>query len=217
MVVLNNSDELTRVLGILMSDPLEVFVKRAGADEAALVGEILGDAFGADPLMRWISPDPEYPRWCWPLAVHFFLPHHEVYVTENGLGASMWLPPGVELSIRPSLAMLWNAWRRFGIGSILRYFWIMSTLKKHHPKDEHYYLFAIGVRSGSRGQGIGSALLERVLQKCDQQKVGAYLESNSLSLPFYERHGFEVQSEIALSHNGPSIWLMYRDPVLDRG
>jgi GNAT superfamily N-acetyltransferase len=195
-----------------MSDPSEVFVKRAGADEVALVGEILGDAFGADPVMRWISPDPEYSRWCWPLAVPFFLPHHEVYVTENGLGAAMWLPPGVKLNIRPSPAMLWNSWRRFGVGSILRFFRLMSTMGKHHPKNNHYYLFAIGVRSGSRGQGIGSALLESVLQKCDHEKVGAYLESGSLNLPFYQRHEFQVRSEIALPRNGPSLSLMYREP-----
>jgi len=206
-----------------MSNTSKVFVKRAGADEAALVGEILGDAFGDDPLMRWISPDPEYPRWCWPLAVPFLLLYDEVYITGNGLGAAMWVPPGVKLNIwpslamlRPSLAMLWNAWRRFGIGSILRFFQLMSTLEKHHPKDNHYYLFAIGVRSGSRGQGIGSALLEHILQECDRRKVGAYLESGFHNLLFYKRHGFEMRSKIALPHNGPPLWLMYRDPIPGR-
>jgi len=196
-----------------MNDLSEAFVKRAGADEAALVGKILGEAFSDDPVMRWISPDPTYPRWSWPLAVPFFLPHNEVYVIENGLGASMWLPPGIELSIHPTLAMLWSAWRRFGVLAILRFFMLMSTMEKHHPKDDHYYLFAIGVRSVSRGQGIGSALLERVLLKCDCERVGAYLENaNSRNLPFYQRHGFKVQSKIALPHNGPSLYLMYREP-----
>ena len=199
-----------------MSDQSNVFVKKADSDQVALVGEILGDAFSEDPLMRWISPNREYPRWCWPLAVPFLLPHDEVYMAGNGLGAAMWVPLGVKLNIRPSLAMLWDSWRRFGIGSILRFFQLMSTLEKHHPKDHHYYLFAIGVRPGSRGQGIGSALLEHVLQECDRQKVGAYLESGSHNLPFYKRHGFEVRSKIALPHNGPPIWLMYRNPIPGR-
>lgn len=196
-----------------MSNPSKVFVKRAGADEAALVGDILGDAFGEDPLMRWISPDPDYPRWCWPLAMPFLLPYDEVYMTGNNLGAAMWVPPGSELKIRPSFAMLSDSWRRFGIGAILRFFRLMSMLEKHHPKDHHYYLFAIGVRSAAQGQGIGSSLLEHILHECDRRKVGAYLESGLHNLPFYQRHGFEVRGEITLPHNGPLVLLMYRDPI----
>ena len=196
-----------------MSDPSEVFVKRAGADDAALVGEIMGDAFGEDPVTKWISPNPEYPRWCWPVVLSLFWPYLEVSVTENGLGAALWVPPGVELNAKPSLAMLWDSWRRFGIGSLLRLIRLMRMMEKNHPKDNHYYLLAIGVRSGSRGQGIGSALLESVLHKCDQEKVGVYVESsNSLNLPLYQRNGFEVRSEIALPRNGPSLFLMYREP-----
>lgn len=196
-----------------MSDPSEVIVKRAGADDTAVVGEILGDAFSGDPVARWITPNPEYPKWCWPVAVSLFWPYYEVYVTENSLGAAMWVPPGAKPNIKLSLAMLWGSWRRFGIGSILRLSRLMSMMEKHHPKDNHYYLFAIGVRSASKGQGIGSALLESVLQKCDHENVGAYLEnSNSLNLPFYQRHGFEVRSEITLPRNGPSLWPMYREP-----
>ena len=194
-----------------MPDPSNVIVKKAGMDEATLVGEILGEAFSVDPLMKWISPDPEYPRWCWTLAVPFFLPYQEVYVTEDGLGAAMWLPPGIELNIRPSPSILWDAWWRFGIKSILRFFHYMRILEKNHTKNKHYYLFAIGVRSISRRQGIGSALLEYVLKECDRLKMGVYLESGSLNLPFYKLHGFKERTEIALPHNGPTLWSMYRD------
>ena len=64
-----------------MSDSSEVLVKRAGPEDAALVGEILADAFAVDPVGKWICPDPEYPRWCWPVAVPFLL----------GQMRSMWL------------------------------------------------------------------------------------------------------------------------------
>jgi ribosomal protein S18 acetylase RimI-like enzyme len=194
--------------------PGNVCVKKAGPDQAGVVAEILADAFNEDPVMTWICPDPEYPKWAWPLALPFFLPHNEVYVTEDGLGAALWLPPGVELRMSPSLAVLWDAWDRFGLGSIFRYFKFISTLTKHHPKDRHYYLFAIGVRCGSRGRGVGSALLRHVLHKCDQESVGAYLEnSNEHNVSFYRGHGFETTDEIALPRNGPSIWLMYRQPL----
>ncbi len=194
--------------------PDNVCVNKAGTDRAGLVADILADAFKEDLVMTWICPDPEYPKWAWPLAVPFFLPHNEVYVTQDRLGAALWLPPGIELRISPSLAVLWDAWRRFGFRSIFRYFKFISTLAKHHPKDRHYYLFAIGVRSGSRGCGVGSALLRNVLQKCDEENVGAYLENSSpRNMTLYQRHGFEIRGEIALARNGPSLWLMYRRPL----
>ena len=200
-----------------MSDSPEVFVMRAGPEDAALVGEIFADAFSADPVGRWISPDPGYPRWCWPVIVPSLLLHDEVYITGDGLGAAMWVPPGAKLDIKLGPAVLWAYWRRFGLGAIGRLLRLMIGMEKHHPKDPHYYLFAIGVRAEAKGQGIGSALLEHVLRECDRRKVGAYLEnSNPLNLPFYRRHGFEVRGEITLRHNGPTLWLMYRDPIPGR-
>jgi len=200
-----------------MSDSSEVLVKRAGRQDAAMVGEILADAFSADPVGRWISPDPGYPRWCWPVIVPSLLPHDEVYIAGDGLGAAMWVPPGAKLDIKLGLAALWNYWRRFGLGAIARLLRLMIGMEKHHPKDPHYYLFAVGVRPEAKGRGIGSALLEPVLQECDRRKVVAYLEnSNPLNLPFYQRHGFEVRSEITMPRNGPTLWLMYRDPISGR-
>jgi ribosomal protein S18 acetylase RimI-like enzyme len=204
-------------VGIAMSDLSELSVMRAGPEDAALVGEILADAFGADPVGKWICPDPEYPRWCWPVIVPSLLAHDEVYITADALGAAMWVRPGAKLDIKLGLAAFWIYWRRFGLGAIGRLLRLMTGMEKHHPKDPHYYLFAIGVRPEAKGQGIGSALLEHVLRECDSRKVGAYLEnSNPLNLPFYQRHGFEVRSEISLPRNGPTLWLMYRDPIAGR-
>ena len=88
---------------------------RAGRKEAALVGEILVNAFSADPVGNWISPDPEYPKWCWPLIVPFLLPHDEVYVAGNGLGAAMWVPPGAELDIKLGLTAFCDYWREYRV------------------------------------------------------------------------------------------------------
>jgi len=192
-------------------------VARAGPEEATRVGEILAEAFAADPVGKWICPDPAYPAWCWPLLVPLLLPCDEVYIGGDGLGAAIWVPPGVKPDIKLGLGVLWDYLRCFGLGSILRFFRLMIGMEKHHPKDPHYYLFAIGVRPEAKGQGIGSELLKHVLNECDSHKVGAYLEnSNPLNLPFYQRHGFEVRREITVGRNGPTLWLMYRDPIAGR-
>jgi len=199
-----------------MSDSSEVLVKRAEPDQAALVAEILAEAFSADPVGKWICGDPEYPAWCWPLLVPLMVPTGELYLAADGLGAAIWIRPGVKLDIKLGLRALWDFWRRFGLRSIIRFFRLMIPMERQHPKDPHYYLLAVGVRPEARGRGIGAALLEHVLRECDSQKVGAYIEnSNRLNLSFYQRRGFEVRREITVGRNGPTLWLMYRDPASD--
>ena len=197
-----------------MPNPSDILIKKACIDDTAQVAEILSDAFSDDPVGKWISPNPEYPRWCWPMIVPFLLPHNEVYITSDGQGALLGVPPGAELNIRPSFSMIWNLWWRFGTGPIIRLGRIMKILEQSHPRAQHYYLLALGVRPSSRCNGIGSTLLEHILQQCDQQKTGVYLEnSNSLNMKFYQRHGFKLQDEVTIPKNGPTLWLMYRDPV----
>ena len=51
-----------------------------------------------------------------------------------------------------------------------------------------------------------------VLERCDTDGVGAYLESSKESnIAFYSRHGFQVTEEIKLLA-GPPMWKMWRDP-----
>ena len=196
-----------------MSAEPGVLIKPAGPRQVALVADILADAFREDAVTAWISHDPQYPKWMWLLVTPLLLPYNETYVTEDGSGAALWLPPGVQRDMLPGFDMLMDGLWRFGSGAFFRFFQFMSMLEKYHPKERHYYLFAIGVCCASRGRGVGSALLHHVLQKCDRQKVGAYLESsNPHNISLYQRHGFEIQRTIKLPRNGPALSLMYRQP-----
>lgn len=196
-----------------MSAEPDVLIEPAGSRQVELVAEILADAFREDAVTAWISRDPQFPKWMWLLVTPLVLPYKEAYVTADGSGAALWLPPGVQRDMLPGLDKLMEGLWRFGAGAFFRFFQFMSTLEKYHPKERHYYLFAVGVRSGSRGRGVGSALLNHVLQKCDRQKVGAYLESsNPRNIALYQRLGFEIQRTINLPRNGPAISLMYRKP-----
>ena len=70
----------------------------------------------------------------------------------------------------------------------------------------------LGTEPERQGNGIGSALMQPVLDDCDEHGIGAYLESSKeRNIAFYGRHGFKVTEEILLP-KGPPVWGMWRDP-----
>ena len=87
------------------------------------------------------------------------------------------------------------------------------SLEKNHPKEPHYYLEFLGTDPAHQRKGLGAAVLEPVLAKCDAEGLGAYLESSKdVNVPYYRHFGFEVRQEITHKNNGPKQWLMWRDP-----
>ena len=71
----------------------------------------------------------------------------------------------------------------------------------------------IGVDPEHRGKGLGTALMQPVLERCDREGCGAYLEnSNEVNTAYYERRGFKIVDEIDMAHGAPPLWPMWRDP-----
>ena len=86
-------------------------------------------------------------------------------------------------------------------------------MSRHHLREPHYYLAALGTDPSHQRKGIGSALIQPVLDRCDRESLPAYLESSKrTNIPFYERHGFEVVEELEVP-GGPKLWPMVRRPA----
>ena len=188
---------------------------RADLDRMA---DVLAEAFHDDPVMAWLFGDDE--RRTVPRLRRFFaiegarhLQHPFVHTTDDHAGAAYWDPPGrwktpfrhmVRLAPFMTLAMRQRIPRALrGLGKI-------EGAHARHP--DHYYLAVLGTRPDRQGAGVGSALIQPVLDHCDEHGIGAYLESSKeQNIPFYRRHGFEVVEEVHLP-KGPSLWPMWRDP-----
>ena len=64
-----------------------------------------------------------------------------------------------------------------------------------------------------QGRGLGAALLNAVLERCDRERVPAFLEaSRPRNRDLYERHGFAVTEEFRLGRGAPPQWRMWREP-----
>jgi GNAT superfamily N-acetyltransferase len=177
----------------------------------------LADAFFDDPMMQWIYPDPETrkveaPRFM-RVALEIGFPHGHVYATGNNGAAAIWSPPDVELFDDAAATTFFTLLgeqlgpRAEEIGTGL------MNVSACHPHDEpHFYLFVLGTASSHQSKGLGSTLIREVLDRCDRQGIGAYLESSNIrNVPFYERHGFRVLTEV---HAGGDFVArpMWRDP-----
>ena len=72
-----------------------------------------------------------------------------------------------------------------------RFSGVGKLIDDHHPPGSYWYLLFMGVVPARQGQGLGSALMAPVLERCDRENVRAYLDATSEpGKRLYERHGF---------------------------
>jgi ribosomal protein S18 acetylase RimI-like enzyme len=77
----------------------------------------------------------------------------------------------------------------------------------------HFYLSALGVEPKRQGEGVGTALMQPVLARADDERVHAYLETaTGRNVLLYERQGFSVVEELTLPGTDVNGWLMRRAP-----
>ena len=86
----------------------------------------------------------------------------------------------------------------------------IAVIAEAHPAEDHHYLRFVGVMPEQQGRGMGAHLLQRGLERSDQEGLGAYLDASApRNRPLYERHDFEVTKELHLPE-GPAFWGMWR-------
>ena len=178
---------------------------------------ILAEAFRDDPVINWSCNHPPTLELFFQITLPVFIPHQLTYLDPQGRGAASWLGPNQKLKWPVSLSSVAKVLKLGGPKGVYRLLLSGSKTEQHHPKVPHYYLFAIGVVDGSKGQGIGTALMSHMLRQCDAAGMPAYLEnSKEENLRFYEGHGFRVQKQIRFAASAPPVWLMWREPVKAR-
>jgi len=195
-----------------------VAIRTAGADDRESVARLLDSAFQDDPVSGWIFPGEDERRTIHPRLMAAFvdivLAEGRVDVTEDGAACALWLPVPAESTHghddQDGFAQLREALdpdneRIELIGRL--------TADVHPSGRAHEYLWMIGVAPERQGEGLGTALIGAVLERCDRETVPAYLEASSArSRVLYERLGFELVERPLHLPDGPQMWPMWRDP-----
>ena len=193
-------------------------VRKAVRDDVPLLALALARAFDGDPPMRWFLPDDgrrvELARLMFDVMLRrVHLARDACYTTEGVVGGALWVPPGRwRLSVAQQLRILPSMLRVFGRG-LSRAQRGLAVMDSRHPRKPHYYLDSLGVQPEWQGRGLGSALMQPVLERCDRERMPAYLNAgSSRSRDLYLRHGFDVTEEFRLPEGGPPLWRMWREP-----
>ncbi len=140
----------------------------------------------------------------------------DTYVTVDQAGIALWLAPGQHALSLAQLARLAPDFVKVlgwgGIGRGLRVMRHMDRLHERYAPRRHFYLSVLAVAPGRQGNGLGGELLRPVLELCDAQGIGAYLETaRARNVSFYERQGFELRCRE--DHpEFPTFWCFAREP-----
>ncbi len=197
--------------------PAPIQVRRAGLEDARPLASVLARAFEDDPVAVYLfthsrTRERALRRFFGIQLAHGYLPAGEVWTTEDLAGAALWAPPSKARPTPRDLVQMLPVLPYLAGRRMLRAVSMIARMEALRPSEEHWYLATLGTEPQRQGQGVGSALLRRVLSRCDEEGMPAYLESSKeRNVPFYRRHGFEVMSELHLPREGPTLWLMWRE------
>jgi GNAT superfamily N-acetyltransferase len=193
------------------------------SEQSAVIG-MLGRAFYDDPLFGFFLPDlVQQTR-----GILSFMgsgvvdaqKYGEVWVAHRDgkvASAAAWLRPGgyPRGFRREAMTILRGtpAFLRAGsrIAASLRL--LAEVDKRHHELDQpHWYLGILGSDPLFQRTGAGSAVIQPVLDRCDEEGLDAYLETQKEeNLAYYARHAFDDVRVLEVK-GVPPIWTLLRKP-----
>lgn len=189
-------------------------VRQATTEDVPRLKAMLAEAFFDDPVFGWLIPDESkrrarLRRYFGIDLRHLTLPRGRVWASSDLTGAALSLPPG-KWRVPPHVSVLQGS--AFGV-QIARAARMAAAMEWRHMRlvrEPHYYVRDIGVHPEEQGKGLGGALMRPTLDRCDRERLPAYIEASSeRSAALYERLGFEHIEELHVG-GSPPLWLMLR-------
>lgn len=185
--------------------------------------ETLSASFYEYPMFTFYFPDPNrrtrYLPWYFRNILNCAHRYGEVLTTSDESGVIFTLPPEHNLInlweyIQNGflLTPLYMGFRNY-IRSMACEQFVGETQKKLVRSRPHYYLWGLAVDPSQKRKGVGSVLMQPVLEKSDREDKSIYLETHDENnVPYYEKFDFELihQAEIPI-HKLP-FWCMLREP-----
>ncbi len=196
-------------------------IRKATFEDVDKLVVSMANSFETDPFINWLVRKDKHRRKgierLFRAALEVLtLPFNEVLAVDNCCGAALWMPmKNVKSTLSQQIRLVIPIMRIAGISGMGRVITCLDILEKAHPMDKtHLYFFFLGVDPSYQKKGLASAMVKTMLERCDRERLGAYLENtNPANRPLYESFGFKVVQEIRVGGEGaPILFGMWRDP-----
>lgn len=196
------------------------------ASQIPKASEVLGDSFQNDPVFLNFTFQDNQRRlstiqWISRLMLQYARHYNTVYTTNKELkGVAIWIPPG-QFPLNNLRLLFFGAYAlpfKFRLSKLRQFISIFLKVEELHKANvpqPHWYLLMLGIHPRYQNQGVGSSLIQPILEKADTENVPCYLETSTEgAVRFYQRHDFEVLKKIDFPQEGFQIWTMMREPRL---
>ena len=118
-------------------------IHSAGTTDLDRVAATVAAAFLDDPVPAWLLPDEtrrvQLAGPLFRLYVEPYLAHGETYLTGDGAGAAVWLPPGAELLTAEQDAQFGQQLEELVGDDIVRFGQLPEVFAEHHPSEPLWY------------------------------------------------------------------------------
>jgi ribosomal protein S18 acetylase RimI-like enzyme len=186
--------------------------------------QVVAAAFYDYPMFTLYFPDPQRRTWVLPWylgnVLNCALRYGEVYTTPEISGVIFTLPPGhTKIS---QMEYIQNGFllspfllgpRDFTRSQACEAF-VGETHEKLLKGRPHYYLWGLAIHPSHKRTGIGTALLEPILEKADAEAMPIYLETHDeRNVAYYQRTGFSLLHTARIPKYNIPIWCMLREPA----
>ena len=188
-------------------------VRKATLAEIGRLCRTAMHAFVDDPVMRWMYPEYEsysegdgatfdwvFRRW---------LAYDETYTTDDCVALAAFIPPGrPEVEVTNAIPVSEHPADR-----LARFAAIGTIMAANTPPEPHWYLNLLATHPHWQRQGLGTMVMQPIVERCDAEGLPLYLETETEeNVAYYGHLGFTVRDEWDVPLDGPHMWGMIRSP-----
>ncbi len=189
-------------------------MKKAAYGDKSLVKNILSKSFDNNQSVNYIAQQDELREKriaaLMDYSFEICFNYGDVYLSDDNKACALVLYPDRKKttfkSVLEDIKLLLNC---IGLNNIGKAMKREAAIKKIQPDTPMYYLWFIGVDPESQGTGIGSRLMNEVIEDSRAQSRPIFLEtSTERNLPWYKKFGFDIYSDLDLTYK---LYFLKRD------